>query len=63
MSAETQLIIMINAYSCGFMTLSLGFLTGFQLFIATKDLTTVETHHKGILDRVRIVCQVDINFE
>jgi palmitoyltransferase len=49
MTAETQLVIMINGYSCGFMTLSLGFLTGFQLYIATKDLTTVETHHRGIL--------------
>lgn len=46
---ETQLLVMINAYSCGALTLSLGFLTGFQIFIATKDLTTVETHHKGIL--------------
>jgi len=54
LDAETELILIVNLYSCGVLSLSLGFLTGFQLFIATKDLTTVVTHHKGIMQRVNL---------
>jgi len=44
---------MINSTSSITVFFALAILAGFQIYIAAKNVTTVEIHHKGILQRVK----------